>query len=63
MVTGSACSSVELGSRVSDGLNGCECKHRVVVRGAAGASPGTTRGLMEGLVGHDAVHGVFNTAC
>lgn len=31
-------SSVVLGSRVSNGLNGCECKYSVVGQGVAGAS-------------------------
>lgn len=38
MVTTLACHSVVLGLRVSDGLNGCECKYSVVGQGVAGAS-------------------------
>lgn len=38
MATSSACSSVVLGSRVSNGLNGCECKYSVSRQGVAGAS-------------------------
>lgn len=38
MVTTLACSSVVLSLRVSDGLNGCECKYSVVRQGVAGAS-------------------------
>ncbi len=33
MVTSLACSSVVLGLRVSNGLNGCECKYSVVGQG------------------------------
>lgn len=38
MVTSLACSSVVLGLRVSNRLNGCECKYSVVGQGVAGAA-------------------------
>ena len=37
MVTSLTCSSVVLVLRVSDGLNGCECKHKCGESGVAGA--------------------------
>lgn len=40
MVTRLTCSSVVLVLRVSDGLNGCECKHNVVNQGVAGENLG-----------------------